>query len=428
MKLLCCGDFHLGAGADYGPRPGERLRDQASVLDSISEIAREEGVAAVLFAGDAFERRSPSPSELLVWRTFVDSLAAAEIELVAIAGNHDVASADLPTGMEVVAECERFPAVSYAVPGLRVGLLPWTPPSRLVAHRNGGDRDAIHAEAAELLLESARGLRQAIASEAPEATSILLAHWSVSGAALPNGLPVDQLREPVLDAYALESLGFDFVVLGHIHQPQQIGGALTRIFYVGTPAPCNFGEAAGEHGVFIIDTDARSGNFREIASRPFVTVDADLTVPVASQPNPSRMAESSPDGRAFSPEAMVLGNAPTPVEYLDATDVIAAAIAEQLPLQDAVVRIRYRATAEQARRVDHAALRGFVADAGASKLYSIAPEIVRTDRARVEGVDETIGETQALDLWLAAQGSELDSEQFAALSQKHFDYLEAVRA
>jgi hypothetical protein len=64
-KLLCFGDLHLGAGSDYGAEPGDRLRDQQDVLAMIVQLANENEVDAVLFAGDAFHRRRPTPAEML---------------------------------------------------------------------------------------------------------------------------------------------------------------------------------------------------------------------------------------------------------------------------------------------------------------------------------------------------------------------------
>jgi exonuclease SbcD len=407
VKLLCCGDFHLGAGAEYGPRPGDRLRDQERVLNEIVRIAHEENVDAVLFAGDAFERRRPSPEEIHVWQEFVYEATCHSASLVSIDGNHDVIAADVFAAPELAIGMDH-----YRTPGVEelcshkseaerayVATLPWTPPAHLVANRNGGDRDELHAEVADLLLDAARDLRSQIPVGRP---SILLAHWSVSGAVTPTGADVGLFREPVLPLADLLALGFDWIVLGHIHETQILArdpvvmrsengteavGNGTCAFYVGSPMVLNFGEAKGHHGVMLLDTDARSLRHIEIPDRPFVTVDADIPIALA---NP-------------------VGIYP----ITDPTDLIAAAVAEHLPLTDAVVRIRYKATAEQARRVDHAALRGLVADAGASKLYAIQPEIVRTDRARVEGVDEQVGPMEALDLWIehnfqeVARGDEL---------------------
>lgn len=413
MKLLCCADFHLGAGAEYGPRPGDRLADQREVLDRICERAVSEGVDAVLFAGDAFERRSPTPAELIVWRRFYGTLRVAGIDIIGVAGNHDVASADLPTGMEVVDACHRAPCVveigSFDAP-VFVATLPWTPPARLVAARGGGDRDELHAEAAQLLLQTARELRAQIPHGR---TSILLAHWSVSGAVTPSGADVGLFREVVLPLPDLLGLDFDFVVLGHIHEMQVLASNVVADFrsangtdamgtgpvgfYVGSPMVLNFGEAQGHHGVVLLDTEARSIRHVELDDRPFVTVDVDL----------------------LDPAIEAAGGLAT-----DETDYIAAGVVERFPLTGAVVRIRYRATAEQARRVDHAALRGLVADAGASKLYAIQPEIVRSERARVAGVDENLSEREALIRWTEANG--IGGPQEEALDSLTADYLEAL--
>lgn len=109
---------------------------------------------------------------------------------------------------------------------------------------------------------------------------------------------------------------------------------------------------------------------------------------------------------------------------IDETDQIAAAIAEHLPLTDAVIRVRYKATEEQHRRVDHAALHRLLADAGIHKLYGgLQWEAVRESRARVEGFDESLAPLSAVDLWLAA--NTVDDAQAASLRVLLAGYLEA---
>jgi exonuclease SbcD len=377
VKLLCFGDVHLGAGADYGAASGERLRDQHVVLETIVAEAIERNVDAILFAGDAFERRSPTPSELMVWARFTTVMREEGIPLFSIAGNHDVSHAELPTGMEVVGSTARHPEVHELGDGVGLAVLPWTPPGRLVAAAGGGDRDSIHERAAELLLRSAAGLKDA--SHARD-RCILLAHWSVSGASLPNGLPTDDLREPVLELGELEALGFEAIVLGHIHKPQMLGESGRRIFYTGSPLPLNFGEADSQHGYWLLDTETWLSEFVVLESRPFITVDLEI----------------DDQGVAIIDEA----------------------------LEDAVVRVRYKATAEQARRVDHRAIRDAVYELGAHKLYAIQREIFRSGRARVEGASEALDENQAFALWLESQDVTDPLRQRAF--EQHAGYLGAV--
>jgi hypothetical protein len=90
-----------------------------------------------------------------------------------------------------------------------------------------------------------------------------------------------------------------------------------------------------------------------------------------------------------------------------------------------VVRVRYRASEEQHRRVDHAALQRLLADAGAHRVFGgIQWQPVRESRTRAEGMDETVEPLAALDLWLEAQS--MNGSEGAALKALVAGYLETA--
>jgi hypothetical protein len=91
---------------------------------------------------------------------------------------------------------------------------------------------------------------------------------------------------------------------------------------------------------------------------------------------------------------------------------------------DAVVRVRYRATEEQARRVDHAAIARALMDAGAWKVFAIQPTILRENRARIEGATEDLAPLAALGLWMDA--NEIAEREPLAELTAH--YLEGIAA
>jgi DNA repair exonuclease SbcCD nuclease subunit len=374
-RFLCVGDLHLGAGPDYGREPGNRLRDQEFVWERVLELAVEHDVDAVLFAGDAFHRRRPTPAEMIAFQGPLQRFTAEhDIEVCAIAGNHDCEAADLPTALDVFGrdiDLYTRPGVWHADGGASVACLPWSPVSRLVAARNGGDRDDLNREAAELLLATARGLRAQIPSGQP---AVLMLHWSISGASTPSGVMTDDFREVVLELAHLEQLGFDAIVAGHIHKPQRLDvvevGAQSPIFYTGSPAPVDFGEGESEHGVWILDVGAGATRlqFVPVVSRPFVTIDC------------SGVALSTAGPR-----------------------VDLCLFDEDEDVAGAVVRVRYTATEEQARRIDQGDIRRTLYDAGAHKVHSIQATIEREDRARVAGVDEDLDTLAALDLWFESE-------------------------
>lgn len=403
MKILASGDWHVGAGAELGRAPGDRLRDQAGVVQRIAEIAVERAVDCVLLAGDLLEGPSALPEQLAVLADFVE---ACPCPIVAITGNsrHDLAMRET-NGLAIL---DRLPGIRVSstpeiidIAGCQVATLPWVHPGRYIAaHGRDVSRDEVNGVVAELLLEAARGLRAQIRED--DGPAILLAHWSVSGSNLPNGLPVADLREPVLDGGDLDDLGFDAVVLGHIHAPQYLlgdGTACTVIrsdgetptsparkpFYVGSPMSLNFGETSTAHGVWILDLGASSTTFVPVESRQLVTFDlADIEQWTAdAQGDPLELA----------------------VE------------------EGAIVRVRYTATSDQQRRVDVARMRQTFIDAGAS-LVRVQPDIVRADRARVEGVDEHLDTLAALELYLEANA--IDAALADQMRAKTAEYLEAV--
>jgi exonuclease SbcD len=387
-RFLCAGDLHLDVGADLGASPGDRLREQETVWQHVFEIAVENDVDAILFAGDAFHKARPTPEAMLAFERPLKRFPRYHgAGCIAIPGNHDVASVQGGTGLEIfhIAGMLRLvtvPELDGAMPkvgDVTICALPWASVSSIVAAAGGGDRDDLNAYAAELLLATARGLR-----ERADGPAILLTHFSISGSSLPSGLPVEELREPVLDQDALDRIGFDAVVAGHIHMPQVFGrDTLTSQFYVGSPMPLNFGEARYDHGVFILECDdAVSGvwtpRFVPISSRRLVTLDA-----------------------------------------------VDSVLIEREVVEGAIVKVRLRATQEAARKIDVAQIKRALLNAGAHKVWAVQLEIAKPERARVEGLDEELDELAALDLWLDAQG--VNGDHAAALRERTERYLGAVR-
>lgn len=383
MRALCVADNHFGKGHRYGRVPGERLAEQEANFRTVLELAREHHVDVVLHAGDLMDRRTPTPHELLAAeRPLVEHEAAGGARVVMVNGNHCVSGTDESCAVQVFAEAGLIELHRRAglttIGDTSIAFLPWAPVSRIVAAEGGGDRDDVNQVAAELLLETARGLRAAQQT----GPMILLTHFSISGASTPDGMDVSLFREPVLDLGDLEAIGFDAVIAGHIHKGQYLD-AEERILYVGSPMPLDFGEAKCEHGCWIVDFDGDSmtTEFVPIDSRPFLTIDG------------------TTDDDTWHPAEEVAG---------------------------AFVKIRLHATEEQARHYDVAGLRSALFDdLGAHNVW-VESTIVRELRARVAGIDETVSDTDALELWLSSQA--VNGDQAPALRLLHTDYLAEVRA
>jgi DNA repair exonuclease SbcCD nuclease subunit len=387
VKIGCTGDLHLGGGKDYGIAPygpGSRLEDQERVWISACELFVEQGCELVAFVGDAWQGAKPSPAEILAFQRGLDLLFKAKIPVVAIRGNHDIEAFDRPSALEIL--LERGVGV-FVLPDiirrrdLALCFLPWVSPGHYVAQHPEWPREEINERIAELLLETAKGLR---AEAGDVERAVLFCHWTIQGATLSTGLPTSELREPILPLNDLVGLGFDFVVAGHIHKPQALHYT-PDVVYVGSPLVCNFGEAEHEHGVWILDTDDGL-YFHALEDRPFVTLD-------------------------YSIEAW--------------QEILAGE--ELAGIEGSIVRVRYAGTEEEARRLAPDAIRRHLLELGAHRVYSIQADIDRSLRARVGTLDETISPVQALGVWLEAQ-ADYDAERRVLGSVTADELAERTRA
>jgi exonuclease SbcD len=382
MRFVCAGDLHLGSGADLHPDGAKaRLAEQEEVLGQIVDAANELE-APLLWAGDAWEHRRPTPAQVLAFKRQLDRLAYGA---VVIPGNHDVEAFEEPTGYDLAATglvVANHPTLVTGN-GRQIACLPWAPPHRLVALDESGDRDRIHERLAEGLLEIARGMHAQMNDDTPK---ILLGHWSISGAGLPSGIPTDQLREPVIPLEALASIGFDAVVFGHIHRPQTLNDAGgSPIFYVGSPMPLNFGETTTDHGCWLLDLE----------HGPLRTGAGAYRIPLDYPQLQTIDARAGGDGDALA--------------WDGGLDLI----------QGATVKLRIAATEEQARRLPLLAIKERLLEFGARHVWSIQIETEKAALERGATVDEGLDDLETFDRWLDEQDSEQTDGERQGIRDRH---------
>lgn len=384
-RILFLSDTQLGAGSQLAH---DRLADQELILTQAIQLAVERNADTVVHCGDVYEHRHPSEEARMVFKRFAARVRDEGLRLIVVAGNHDLRSADTPSSVDVhdgFTFARRDTVIDLGDASL--ACLPWTPAARVVAATELGERETVNERMSQYLLGAAADLRSRCPDDKP---AILALHWWIEEASTATGLHSSLIDEPKIPLTDLAAGGFDAVIAGHVHRPQ-ILHVDPPVLYVGPTAVCNFGEEAVEHGVWILDTDdADKVEFVELEDRRFVTVDVDLTEERAAA---DRLQAEVAAGR-LDPSWAAGGN--------DETDFVATAIGQQLPLTDAVIRVRYTATEEQHRRIDTAALRKLCIDAGAHKVFQIEPTSVRSQRVRIDGFDRSLDEHSALDAWAGA--------------------------
>jgi DNA repair protein SbcD/Mre11 len=250
MRLIHTADWHLGR-LFYNQRLTD---DQRYVLGQLVELAAEVRPAAVIVAGDLYDRAVPPPEAVdLLDHVLTELVDRLGIHVIAIAGNHDsavrvgFASALLrERGLHLVGELAQAaaPIVLRDEDGpMCVSALPFADPAE--ARHVYGDAD-IHDQRAV----SAAGVARALAAAQPHERHVLVAHAFVAG-----GLESESERPlSVGGAQQVPAAvfdGFDYVALGHLHRPQCCSSDTVR--YAGSLLKYSFAEHAQRKSVCVVD-------------------------------------------------------------------------------------------------------------------------------------------------------------------------------
>ncbi len=148
------------------------------------------------------------------------------------------------------------------------------------------DKNAYRAEADNTMDKEAENnyfcdkVRDAILDLKPQADAfglptILVTHYTVLGAKMPNGqTSIFANQEVVIDPITLIQSDYWLTCLGHIHKPQQLD-TCTTAFYSGSLCALNFNDENDPHGFYmhyINDRDDIKSEFIETPSRKFKTI------------------------------------------------------------------------------------------------------------------------------------------------------------
>ena len=94
MRILHFSDLHLGMEnySHIDPATGlsSRFSDWKKSMQKIVDYTNEYGVDAVVFTGDAFKNRDPSPTYQNAFAQFIKDLSEANRSVVLLVGNHDL--------------------------------------------------------------------------------------------------------------------------------------------------------------------------------------------------------------------------------------------------------------------------------------------------------------------------------------------------
>jgi len=296
IRLLHFADLHIGM-ENYGrldPVTGVngRVLDFLHRFDQVIEYGLEHEVDLVIFAGDAFKNRHPTPTYQRAFARRVKRLVDAGVPVVLLVGNHDLptmaqraSSVDIFSTLDVpnviVGQTEQLHRIETRRGPVQVATVPYPVRQRLLTQDEY--RGLSIAQLDDALEEIVTALIQALAQQVnPDLPAVLTAHLSVSGASFGSERSVMIGRDAVILQSVLTDPAWDYVALGHIHLHQSLGdtrgGDYPPVVYAGSLERIDFGEEGQPKGFCWVKLarGETTWTFVPVDARPFITVRADV--------------------------------------------------------------------------------------------------------------------------------------------------------
>lgn len=250
MKLIHLSDLHLGKRlCEFS-----LLEDQQFILSQILGIIDDEQPDGVIIAGDVYDKSVPSAEAVQLFDDFLVRLAGQGQKVFVISGNHD-SPERIAFGARLMDQRGVYLSPVYdgtltpitltdAHGPVHLYMLPFIKPSHV---RRYYPEDAIgsYTDALRLALSGAPA--------DPAARNILITHQFVTGASRCESEELsvggtDSVEVSLFDA-------FDYVALGHLHNPQQVHRETIR--YCGSPLKYSFSEANTAKSVTVVSLPAK---------------------------------------------------------------------------------------------------------------------------------------------------------------------------
>lgn len=250
MKLIHLSDLHIGKRVNEV----SMLEDQEYILLQILQVIDEEKADVVLICGDVYDKSVPSAEAVTLFDDFLCRLAERNLQVLIISGNHDsperlaFGGRLLQAGgihISPVYDGRIQPVTLTDEDGdVDFWLLPFLKPAHV--------RRFYPDEGIESYTD---GCRVAIGKMAIDTRkrNVLLTHQFVTGAATCESEEISAGGSDNVDASVFAA--FDYVALGHIHGPQNIGS--NRIRYCGTPLKYSFSESNHHKSITIVHLGAK---------------------------------------------------------------------------------------------------------------------------------------------------------------------------
>lgn len=246
MKFVHLSDLHLGKRVNgYS-----MLEDQKYILLKILNVIDEQKAEAVVIAGDVYDKPIPPTEAVQLFDDFLFRLVERNLQILVISGNHDsperiafgsrfmdksgVHMSQVYNGKNDLVELkDKYGKVNFY-------MLPFVKPSNVRRFFEDEEintyTDAVRVAVSHMNVNK-------------KARNVIITHQFVTGAQRSESETIAVGGTDNVDSYVFDD--FDYVALGHIHGPQNVGKNTVR--YCGTPLKYSFSEISHKKSVTVVE-------------------------------------------------------------------------------------------------------------------------------------------------------------------------------
>ena len=261
MKLIHLSDLHLGKRVNEF----SMLEDQEYILTKCLNVIDEEKPDAVILAGDLYDKSVPPAEAVTLFDSFLVRLVQRRLQVFVISGNHDSAERTAFAGRLIdLSGVHLSPVYSGDVRAITLTdlygpvhfyMLPFVKP----VHVRRWFPDAEIASYTDAVRVAIENMHMDLSER-----NVLVTHQFVTGAVRSESEDLSVGGADNVDASVFD--GIDYVALGHIHGPQDIGSP--RIRYCGTLLKYSFSEAEHEKSVTV--AELKEKGWLEVRTVPLI--------------------------------------------------------------------------------------------------------------------------------------------------------------
>ena len=257
MRFLHLSDLHIGKTVNGF----SMLEEQRNVFEQLIGYVKNEKPDAVLIAGDVYDRAVPSVEAVRLFDDFLTGLAAEEVVVMLISGNHD-SPERLNYASRLLSDKKlhlfgmfdgkpRQVVMRDGFGEVFFWLLPFIKPAGIRGLFGEQEIDSYEAAVSQALAAADIDFSQ---------RNVLLSHQYYTAAGV-TAIRSESELSPVggLDAIDAGLLSrFDYVALGHLHGAQNVGESIR---YAGSPLKYSFSECRQKKSAALIDLHQKGSGF-----------------------------------------------------------------------------------------------------------------------------------------------------------------------